>query len=97
MISRRKVKSQGQNIDIDHTLTLCKIREEKGGKILWKLYFLKLERKWKIFVYNSWFLDNNWIYYDLLKINDQKNSEMNTLFKIIKLTNQMISITKTRI
>ena len=36
-------------------------------------------------------LDKNWIYYDLLKINDQKNLEMNTLAEIIKLTNQMIS------
>ena len=38
-ILRWKVKSQGQSIDFDQTLTLCKIREEKGDKILWKLYF----------------------------------------------------------
>ena len=47
-IWRRKVKSQGQSIDFDHTLTFCKIREEKGEKILWKLYFQKLERKQRI-------------------------------------------------
>ena len=31
------------------------------------------------------------IYYDLLKINNQKNLEMNTSLKIMKLTNQMMS------
>ena len=36
-------------------------------------------------------LDKNWIYYDLLKMNDDKNPEMNPSMKIIKLTNQMIS------
>ena len=35
--------------------------------------------------------DKNWIYYELLKIKDQKNSEINTLAKIFKLTIQMIS------
>ena len=39
---------------------------------------------------NMWFLEKNWIYYDLLKINNQKIPEMNTSIKIIKLTNQMI-------
>ena len=33
-IWRGKVKSQGQNVDFDKTLTLCKIREVKGEKIL---------------------------------------------------------------
>ena len=33
MIWQRKVKSQGQSIDFDQTLALCKISEEKGGKI----------------------------------------------------------------
>ena len=32
-------KSQGQSIDFDHNLTFYKIREEKGDKILQKLYF----------------------------------------------------------
>ena len=36
------------------------------------------------------FFDKNWIYYELLKIKDQKNPEMNTTVKIFKLTNQMI-------
>ena len=49
-IWRRKVKSQGQSVDIDKTLTLYKIREEKGEKILQKLYFLKLERKKRILI-----------------------------------------------
>ena len=53
-------------------MTFYKIREEKGGKILRKLYFQKLERKWKILIYNWLFLNKNWIYYDLLKINDKK-------------------------
>ena len=39
IICRRKVKSQGQSIDFDYTLTFCKIIEEKGDKILRKLYF----------------------------------------------------------
>ena len=38
-IWRRNVKSQGQSIDFDQTLTFCKIREEKREKILQKLYF----------------------------------------------------------
>ena len=33
-IWRWKVKSQGQNIDFDQTLTFYKIKEEKGEKIL---------------------------------------------------------------
>ena len=45
MISRRKVNSQGQTVDINLTLTLCKIREEKEGKILRKLYIQTLEKK----------------------------------------------------
>ena len=44
-IWRRKVKIQGQSIDFDQTLTFYKINEEKGEKILRKLYFQKLERK----------------------------------------------------
>ena len=36
-------------------------------------------------------LEKNWIYYDLLKISNQKNPKMNTSVKIMKLTNQMIS------
>ena len=46
-ISKRKVKSQGQSIDFDQTLTFYKIREEKGEKILQNLYFLKLEKTWR--------------------------------------------------
>ena len=42
---RRKVKSRGQSIDFDHTLTLCKIREEKGEKILQKIYLETKEKK----------------------------------------------------
>ena len=49
-IWRRKVKSQGQSIDFDYTLTLCKIKEEKGEKMLQKLYFQKLERKRRILI-----------------------------------------------
>ena len=49
-IWRRKVKSQGQSIDFDHTLTFCKIREEKDDKIFQKLYFQKLERKRRILI-----------------------------------------------
>ena len=45
-IWRRKVKSQGQSVDFDQTLTFCKIREKKGKKILQKIIFLKTrERK----------------------------------------------------
>ena len=51
MIWQIKVKSQGQSIDFDQTLTLCKIREEKGSKILQKLSIQKLKRKWKILIY----------------------------------------------
>ena len=50
MIWWRKIKSQDQNIDFDQMLSLCKIRVEKGGKILWKLIIQKLERKWKILI-----------------------------------------------
>ena len=35
----RKIKSQIQSIDFDLTLTFCKIIDEKGEKILQKLYF----------------------------------------------------------
>ena len=35
----RKVKSQGQSIDFDQFLTFCKIREEKGEKILQNYIF----------------------------------------------------------
>ena len=38
-----------------------------------------------------WFLEKNWIYYDLLKIINKKNPEMKISVKIMKLTNQMIS------
>ena len=73
MIWQGKVKSQGQSIDFDHMLAFCKIREEKGEKILPKLkYIQKLERKCKILIYNSWFFEKNWLYYDLLKITNQK-------------------------
>ena len=37
------------------------------------------------------FFDKKWIYYELLKINDQKIPEMNASHKIFKLTGQMIS------
>ena len=43
-------KSQGQSIDFDQTLTFYKIIEEKGDKILRKLYIKKLERKRKILI-----------------------------------------------
>ena len=33
-ICKRKVKSQGPRVDFDHILIFCKIREEKGEKIL---------------------------------------------------------------
>ena len=49
-IWRTKVKGQGQSVDFEHMLTFCKIREENSEKILRKLYFQKLERKWKIFI-----------------------------------------------
>ena len=78
MIWQRKVKSQAQSVDFDQMLTFYKIREEKQSKILRKLYIQKLRRKWKILIYNSWFLDKNCIYDKLLKIKDQKNPEMNT-------------------
>ena len=39
------------------------------------------------FIYiNSWFYDKKWIYYELLKIKDQKILEMNTSEEIFKLT-----------
>ena len=63
----------------------------KELKILQKLYIRKLERKWTLLIQNLWFLKKNWIYYELLKIKDQKNLEMNTLVKILKLTKKMIS------
>ena len=34
-----------------------------------------------------WFLKKNWIYYDLLKINNKKNLEMKISVKIVKLLN----------
>ena len=37
----RKIKSLSQSVDFDETLTLCKIREEKGEEILQKLYLTK--------------------------------------------------------
>ena len=40
-----KVKIQGQSIDFYQMLTFYKIIEEKGHKILRKLYIQKLERK----------------------------------------------------
>ena len=43
-------KSQGQSIDFDQMLTFYKIIEEKGDKILRKLYIKKLERKRKILI-----------------------------------------------
>ena len=46
-ILRRKVKSQGQSIDFDQTMTLCKIREEKGEKT--KIIFLENREKMKNF------------------------------------------------
>ena len=46
---RRKVKSHSQSIDFDPTLTLCKIREEKG-EIISKIIFLELERKRKFLI-----------------------------------------------
>ena len=52
MIWWRKVKSQGQSIDFDQMMTFCKSTEEKEGIILRKLYIQKLERKWKILIYN---------------------------------------------
>ena len=67
------------------------MREEKGEKRLQKLYFQKLERNRRILIYRLWFLETNWIYYDLLKINKQKIPEMKISVKIIKLTYQMIS------
>ena len=36
-------------------------------------------------------LDKKWIYYELLKIKDQKIPEMNTTEEIFKLTSQMKS------
>ena len=56
-------------------VTFCKIREEKGEKILRKFYIKKLKKKWKIVILNIWFLEKIWIYYDLLIINNQKNPE----------------------
>ena len=49
------------------------------------------ERKLNLLVYNSSFLDKNWIYYELLKIKYQKIPEMNTSQEIFKLTSQMKS------
>ena len=49
-ILRRKVKSQGPSINFDWTLTFYKTREEKGEKILRKLYFQKLERTRRILI-----------------------------------------------
>ena len=84
MIWRIKVRSEGQRVDFDQMLTFYKIREEKGGKILWKLYFQKLERIWKILIKNMWFFEKNWISYDLLKINNKKNPEMKISVQIMK-------------
>ena len=44
-ILRWKVKSQGQSIDFDQTLTFCKIREEKGEKNITKIRFLETKEK----------------------------------------------------
>ena len=37
------------------------------------------------------FPEDIWIYYNLLKINNEKNPKMKILVKIMKMTNQMIS------
>ena len=43
-IWKRKVKSQRQSIDFDHTLTFCKIKEEKVRNIT-KIIFLEIREK----------------------------------------------------
>ena len=44
-----------------------------------------------IHIYFVIFLDKKWIYYELVKINDQNIPEMNTSEKIFKLNAQMKS------
>ena len=46
----KKLKTQGQRIDFNETLTFYKIAKEKGKKILGKLYLQKLERKRRILI-----------------------------------------------
>ena len=50
-IRRRKIKSQGQSIDFDQTLTFYKIKEEKGEIILQKIIkkMENFDRKYVIF------------------------------------------------
>ena len=45
----KKVKSQGQSIDFDQMLTLCKITEEKVDKIITKIRYSETREKMKIF------------------------------------------------
>ena len=55
------------------------------------MIYLETREKMNLLIYNSWFLDKNWIYYELLKIKYQKIPEMNTSEEIFKLTSQMKS------
>ena len=60
----KKVKSQGQSIDFDQMLTLCKITEEKVDKIITKIRYSETREKMKIFDKQElellWFIKNQW-------------------------------------
>ena len=56
-----------------------------------KYIFSKIREKEENFDLKIVFLEKNWIYYNLLKINKQKIPEMKISIKILKLTYQMIS------
>ena len=72
---------------------MCTVKSENQHKVrrLRKWYTWKLEKRWNLLVYNSWFLNKNWIHYELLKIKYQKIPETNTSEEIFKLTSQMKS------
>ena len=73
--SRLSVKSDNKKRSDDYENYIFRIYRENG------IYWYQ----------NLLFFNKKWIYYELLKIKDQKNPEMNTSEKIFKLTNQMIS------
>ena len=54
-----------------------------------KIIYSETREKMENFDKSFVIFQKNCIYYDLLKIKDQKNPKMNTSVKIIKLTNQM--------
>ena len=56
-----------------------------------KIIYLETRDKMEFINIEFVFFEKKWIYYELLKIKDQKIPEINTSKEIFKLTSQMIS------